>query len=229
MCCGVLAGRRAGCCTSRCRHKEHGSSPRRWAEAGGTTGALPMTTHTVPSRTAGGERVESDCQVAPWQFSSPPRPQKWWIEVFTEDSESRTEPARQLWVLGSWSASSPVASLLFPLGQRCDSCHFAAGVVLNLVIVMHTISIKFSTFLCSFTAAILFFFRTQDPARAPVLSWLCLWRFMVCFPHTHACFILRTNSLADGIFDPFCHSLGVYSETFHQDKILSAWIAQPDG
>lgn len=76
--CGVLAGRRAGCCTSRCRHKERGSSPRRWAEAGGTTGALPMTMHAVPSRTAGGECVESDCQVAPWQFSfSSPEMMDW--------------------------------------------------------------------------------------------------------------------------------------------------------
>lgn len=85
-------------------------------------------------------------------------PQKWWIKVFTKDSWSHTgsRPGSCVFLgklLRFFPCSLPALSSLSALWFL--SFHSRVG--LNLVIVTHTINIKFFHFLCSFTAAIHFF------------------------------------------------------------------------
>lgn len=155
-CCACAVGSwlAAGCWNSRGRRKGYGSILHPWTGSGCATDALPVTMHSVPSRTAAGAWRASD--VAVWQFTFSPRNDGLRSSRRTLGvTQGAGHAAVSFW--GSCSASSPVPFPFFPLCQHCDSCHFTAGVGLNLVIVTHTINTKFFHFLCSFTAAIHFF------------------------------------------------------------------------
>ena len=124
------------------------------------------------------ERDSRQCVGREWLPGSTPiirlSPQKRWVKVFTKRSGSHVEPERQVWVSGSWSASSPVACLLLPLRRCRRFCCFTTVVVLNLVIVTHKISFEFFTFLCSFNAAMRCFPKPRLLQR-PLCSPGCVY------------------------------------------------------